>query len=155
MKRFTDTELALIKHYNLTPENIVEKMNSLNYAEVATWCMHNGFTESYDKISTGCVLEAIHNKFWANDGFDSISIEDVAAWVLTTYLTETEVMVMSGEEIIKYLQDWKYFFGFRKHEGRGELYRQLAFQVWDGDLVQDPNNDEIWYIERDKMENAI
>ena len=155
MKRFTETELAVIKQWHLTPENIVEKMNNLNYAEVASWCMHNGFPTAYDKISVGCALQSIHDKFWSDDGFDSISIEDVAAWVLTTYLTEDRVMVMSGDEIIKYLQDWKYFFGFRKHEGRGEFYRQLAFQVWDGNLVQDPNNDEIWYIERDKMEDML
>ena len=146
MKRLSTTETAVVQHYNITPENISEKMNELNYAEIATWCMHNGFTQAFDKISVACMLENIHNKFWDNDGFDCMSIEDVAGWVLTTYLTEDRVMVMSGEEIISYLQNWKYYYGFRKHEGDGELYRYIALDIWSGNLIQDPDDIDICYV---------
>lgn len=151
MRRLSDFETALVQHYNITPENISDKMQELSYADIATWSMHNGFAQVYDKISAAIALESIYKKFWDDNGFDSISIDDVAGWVLTTYLTEDQVMVMSSEEIISYLQNWKYYFGFRKREGNGEFYRRIAFDIWDGNLIQDPNDKNICYI--DKPEN--
>lgn len=147
MKRLSDFETALVKHYNITPENISDKMQELSYADVATWSMHNGFAQVYDKISAAIALESIYKKFWDEDGFDAPSLEDVAAWVLTTYLDEDTLMTMSSDEIIQYLQNWKYYAGFRKQEGNGEFYRQLAFDVWGGRLIQVDGDPEICYME--------
>lgn len=143
MKRLTEAETAVVKHFNITPENIgmVD-----NFSEIATWCMQNGYAEVYDKISAANMIERIEDIFWASDGFDVMSIEDVAAWVLITYVPE-EFPYWSSDEIINYLQKWKYYFGFRKMEGWGEVYRHDAFDVLDGVMVQDPNSEDICYVD--------
>lgn len=131
MLKFTDQELTAIRQFNLMPENIDET--------------------GYDNLPLD-LYHSIRKKFWPDDpwdGFDALSIEDVAIWVLTTYLTRVQVEKMSGVEIIEFLQDWKYYFGFRKHEGDGDLYRHLALEAFDGKLVLCDINKEIYYREVD------
>lgn len=145
MRRLTDAQTAVVKQYNLTPENIGEKRDTLDCAEISTWCRQNGYTEGDSPMAVKLMLERIDDKFWDSDGFDAVVIEDVATWVLTTYLTLPQLQAMSDEQIIEYLQNWKYFFGFRKHEGNGWRYRLAAYDAFMGLVQQDLEDEEIYY----------
>lgn len=126
MLKFTDQELDAIRQFNLTPENIDETHENLPLD----------------------LYHSIRQKFLPKDpwdGFDELSLEDVAVWVLTTYLTREQVEKMSDVEIIGFLQSWKYYFGFRKHEGQGDFYQSLALAVFDGELVLDNDGEDIYY----------
>lgn len=147
MKRLTEAETAVVKHFHITPENI---HNFTDFSGLATFCMHEGYPEAYDKISAGLMLMGIEKKFWDDEGFDALSLEDVAGWVLTTYLTKEEVITMCSDEIISKLQDWKYYCGFRKKEGWGEHYRSIALQIWDGTIIQKPDDEDIFYVEKEE-----
>lgn len=149
MKRLNELETAVVKYWHITPENIIQKSGELNYDEVVAWCKQLGYNEIKDRIDLVQLLHAIRNKFWPedpSDGFTNIELDEVGGWVLATYLKETELDTMSNEEIIKYLQSWKYYFGFRKYEGYGGYFRSIANDIFAGLLIQDPNDEEIYYI---------
>lgn len=156
MKRLTNDELAFVKAFNVKPDDWQDLQykpsRKWDYAEIATWCMHNGIAPYvHDKISAADFLKGIEDKFWDDEGFDALSLEDVAIWVLTTYYTYDQIHDMTLVQVIQALQDWKYFCGFRKIADFDAIQAlSCALGVFDGYLVQDPDSDDVFYIEKEK-----
>ena len=46
--------------------------------------------------------------------YDSISLENEAAYIFSIFFTNEELSKMNGHDALKFLQDWKYYNGFRK-----------------------------------------
>ena len=149
MKRLTDIEVKVIKHFNITATQIQmadndEWMPPLSV--VATFCMHNGYPIVYDKISAGLFLMNLGDKILEPE--DAFSREDLAVWLLTNYFTREELEHMSYEDILKFLQDWKYFNGFRKDSVYDVMvYMYNAQAVFDGLYVLDEDKEEIAFKE--------
>ena len=147
MKKLTELEYMVMKHFDIKPTDIQmanddEWMPSLS--AVATFCMHNNFHHIvYDKLSAYSFLVVLANKLC--DIEDGISLEDLAIWVLSNYLTPEELEKMSGEDVEKFLKDWKYFCGFRKCDGNGMQYKWDTFALWNGKMVLDEDSEDIYY----------
>ena len=63
------------------------------------------------------------------------------------YFTKEQLEQMSYADGIKFLQDWKYWFGYRK-QGEACAYTCIrrAILVKEGVLHLDPDDDDIWYL---------
>ena len=151
MRRLTKDETDVIKGMRIMPEDwsYSGKRRPPTAEEVAEWCAENGVRKVKGKAGAHRLLKSIEGKFFPkdpSDGFDEISLEDVATWVLTTYLKREDVEAMSEDETIEFLQDWKYHFGFRKQEGMASVYRANALELFDGRLMQARKSKEIEYV---------
>ena len=152
MKRLTNDELAFVKAFKVKPDDwqdwSFKPARAWDYTEIATWCMHNGVAPYvHDAISAADFLKGIEKKFWDEDGFDGMSLEEVSVWVFVTYYTYEEVRSMSLLQGIRALQDWKYYGGFRKVDDLDVIRAQnAALSVFEGYLIQDPDDDNVSYI---------
>lgn len=147
MKKLTELEYMVMRHFDIKPTNIQmangeEWMPSLE--EVASFCMHNNFHHIvYNKLSAYSFLVDLANKLC--DIEDGISLEDLAIWVLSNYLTPEELEKMDEKAVETFLKDWKYFCGFRKCDGNGMYYKWDTFAYWNGEKVLDPDSEDIYY----------
>ena len=156
MKRLTKDETMIVKGMNLKPENWTSDNvpSPPDEDEVFAWCEEHGVPSVKTKKDAAHIMKSIEKKFFPKnpgDGFDGISLEDIAGWVLTTYLTRDDVLNMTEREVIDFLQDWKYFFGFRKCDGMAYDYKMTAIEIFDGALVQNPKSKEIEYIDKENV----
>jgi len=148
MKKFTDLELAIIDGLHITPQSFDENKVPES-SEVAEWCMQNGFgTSVHDKLGAEEALEGIRKKMWDDFESDCISLEDTATWVLSHYFTLHQLENMKAEEAEEFLRNWKYFFGYRKCDGWGNVYISDAISVLTGDMILDETDEEYCYIDK-------
>ena len=150
MKRLTDMEIAIVDHFNLTPNKMAEGDWPI-LTDVVQFCIHEGYGGLvWDKMSAHAILLEIEKK-WLTTEDDSIALEDIATWVLSHYFSRDQLINMTGEAAERYLKEWKYFFGFRKCDGMGEVYISDAIRVLDGIEVQVDDSDEYQYIDVDYL----
>jgi len=157
-----ELELKVVDHFKLTANYFTmgeyegKRNVVLNYADIATFCMHEGYSSRvYDKLSAGALMDSICRKVCIDE--DSISSEYTAAWLLDHYFTEEQLREMKAEDAEKFLKDWKYWVGFRKCDGWGDTYINDALLVKSGDWVFHPtkiDNDEaeVWYVDKENLD---
>ena len=151
MKIWTDIETKVIDAFGIRATDIQmangdEWMPSL--AEVATFCMHEGYAPVYDKITADIFLTKIANKICEAE--DSISLEDCGIFLLSHYFTVKELESMNREQVLQFLQDWKYYYGFRKADLRdADMMRWMAISLLEGRLEQ-VGDEEYFYRERER-----
>lgn len=157
-----ELELKVVDHFKLTANYFTmgeyegKRDVVLDYADIATFCMHEGYGHRvYDKLSAGALMDEICHKICVDE--DSISSEYAAAWLLSHYFTEEQLMGMKADDAEKFLKDWKYWFGFRKCDGRGDVHINDALKVKSGDWVFHPikiegDEAEIWYVDKDNLD---
>lgn len=154
MKKLLKVEIEVLKHFDITATKIQmadgnEWMPPLD--EVATFCMHNGYSyAAYDKVTAGLLLYNLADKITEPE--DAISLEDLATWLLTNYFTRAELEEVTSEDALKFLQDWKYFGGFRKTDpDRAMVYLWNALAVFDGAYILNPDSEDIEYIRNEEL----
>ena len=150
MKRLTDNEIKFIKMTGCTAtviqcnewkRTIWKDEPSLQL--IAETCMHFGIGAVYDKISAGIFWKELTDKI-CDSNEDAISLEDLAIYLLRTFCTPDELRNMLHDQAsaLKWLQDWKYFFGFRKMDAP---YPYILAALDTEHYVLDPNSDEVYY----------
>ena len=150
MKKLLKVEYAVLRHFDIKPTDI-QMADGMDWmpplADVATFCMHEGYGyAAYDKVTAGLLLYNLAEKLCTSED-DYFAKVDLATWVLSHYFTKEELMKLSAKDCVKFLQDWKYYFGFRKmDESDAETYIYNAIQVLDGKWHLDENDEEISYV---------
>lgn len=154
MKKLTDIEIKIIKYFNITPTKIQEAVAAEwmpSLAEVVEFCKRDC-----------CTYPAVHNEIEAEyflrdlaekilEPEDCMSKVDLATWLLTNYFTRQELEDTPYEEILEFLKDWKYFFGFRKDDVHDVMtYVWDAQAVFDGAYILNPNGTDIEYIRKEE-----
>lgn len=156
MKPLTADEIQFIKETGYTPNacmqgewgrTIWHRQPTLQ--EVVEYCTHHCISSAYDKISGQIFLDDLHDKF--DFPYDSISLEDTAVYLFRIFFTTQELLDLlkapyAYESADKHyhvtasanwLQNWKYFMGFRKCYD-ADMWVEQAL---DPRYVMDINND--------------
>lgn len=76
-----------------------------------------------------------------NDDYDGISLEYVATYLFFCFFTKEELEKLTDEEATRFLQNYRYFCGFRKWDGGNLPYVNEAIEVYNGERV--------FYVEED------
>lgn len=87
-----------------------------------------------------------------NDNYDSISLEYDAVYLLYTFLTREELENMNGNEVLEWLKNFKYWFGYRKYDvDLAYMHRCEALEVYDGTReFYETDDGEVWNREIEK-----
>ena len=165
MKPLTDAEIAFIKltNYTATVWQFDEWHRTIwgyepSNHEIAELCEENSIPGVHDE-TVADFLENLHAKF--NNIEDAISAENLAVYLFRTFLTreQMERMLQAPRNAVtedgfvftesaKFLQNWKYSFGFRKVYDADNLLRMALDPHWvettdeDGDIWYDYVEDE-------------
>lgn len=99
----------------------------------------------------GVDLAAFLKKNLDQNDTDSISLEYVATYLFYTFFSEEELLNIFSEDALKWLQDYRYYLGFRKwdaddvaqgveeaveiYRGEREFYITEDNQVWNRELT--------------------
>lgn len=99
----------------------------------------------------GVDLAAFLQKNLAQNDTDSISLEYVATYLFYTFFSEEELLNIFSEDALKWLQDYRYYLGFRKwdvdyvaqeitealeiYRGEREFYTTEDNQVWNREIT--------------------
>lgn len=76
-------------------------------------------------------LNALYDKCYLDQ--DGISLEDEAPYIIYCLLTEEELDKKSDKELVEWLQDWKYYSGYRKwDEWAARIARYEAKGLYNG-----------------------
>ena len=142
MKLLNEQEIKFLKEtkYSCTVFQCDEwdRCSFKNFSEASTVA-----TNSY-----GIDLVELNKKLF--DGGDAISLEFAAGYLFYIFFTENELQHLSSDLGLKFLQDFKYFEGWRKAE---EVDAFIAIcdgiRLHQGTLVftKEFGDDEVWYVE--------
>lgn len=155
MKRLTDNELEFVKAFNVKPEDWQDydykPARMWDYELIGAWGKIHSVPGLHDARTAQVFVRGIEQKFWDPSGFDTMSLEDVGAWVLATFYAPEKFLHMPPERILEELQNWKYYGGFRKASiGEADAIRWHAWDVCCGLVKQAPDCDEIMYIDKEE-----
>ena len=136
MKRLTSLEEKVLLGMDIVP-NIWQDANLFppSTKEIVKWCAENGLGDEIKTEEEALkLLISIRDKIADPEDGDALSLEDEATWILSKSFTKERLMEMTAEEIVDWLQDWKYYFGFRKMEGWGDIYKRNAIAALEGSI---------------------
>lgn len=86
-----------------------------------------------------------------NNDFDGISLEYVATYLFYCFFTKEELEKLTDEEATKFLQDYRYYGGFRKWDGGNLPFAQEAIEIYNGERVFYLQDKNVWNIRKDEM----
>lgn len=132
MKQLTDQEIRFIKETGWSPT-----ICQMGYAECelerTAFCdldpvnaMH-AFHRKANEFSVDEYL--LYKKLTDED--DTISLEHEAVYLFYTFFNKDQLEKLTNDEALNWLQDFQYFFGYRKWE-EVLFYVQEAIDVYDG-----------------------
>ena len=90
------------------------------------------------------------NKKICNADEDAISLEFAAGYLFYIFFTKEELETMSPKDGLKFLKDFKYFFGWRKSDERDAYIAMCdAIQLHEGTMVftQEFGDGDVWYVD--------
>ena len=172
MKQLTDKEIKFVKETGFTPTVWqCSEWNRTIFTDEKFNCSGHSFKDrdeyndkwfsvasDYAKEKYGFDLTTFLNKNLGIDLNDSdgISIEFVATYLLYCFFTKEELENLSNQKALDFLQDYRYYFGFRKWYVGDMHYRMPyideAIEVYNGERVfylQDDGN--VWNTRRDEI----
>lgn len=138
MKALTDKEIQFIKETDFTPTVIqCNEWNRTPFETVED-------ASAYTLYNYGFNLVDLLDKLF--DDCDGISGEYNATYLFYTFFTKQELMELTPEKGLKWLQDFKYFCGYRKwdiefvekeinealeiYNGTREFYETESGDIW-------------------------
>lgn len=153
MKRLTEQEIKFVKETGFTPTVFqCDEYSRTNkepyyidsYAEAQNIAREDFDIDVDEFLSKNIGMEL--------DDSDSISLEFVATYLLYCFFTKEELEALTPEAALQWLQDYRYFFGFRKwdaqyamieindalmvYEGKAEFYDNTDGNVWWREIEQ-------------------
>ena len=140
MKKLTEQEISFIKDTGWTPT-----LHQMNYSENELKRTHlyqvqnipvspemiklqfESFANQY-----GFDLYDLYEKTCNLENSDSISLEYEATYLFYTFFTKEELEKLTDEEATKWIQDFKYYFGYRKWDDGNLVYVKEAIEIYEG-----------------------
>ena len=165
MKRLTPNEIRFVKETGFTPTVYQcdqyyltiftdEKLdyNSATYHKDREKYSHKWYTvvekAAKEKYDVDLDLFLSKNLNIENDDYDGISLEYVATYLFYCFFTKEELERLTDEEATKFLQDYRYYCGFRKWGGDCYPYIREAIQAHDGSIeFYDTEDGNVWWRE--------
>ena len=153
MKRLTDDEIRFVKNTGFTPTvwqcdeyyKTAFTDEALDYnAPDYSLKKRDEYSDRWYKAAYDCArfsynfdLDEFIKKNLGDDlgDYDAISLEYVATYLLYCFFSKEELEKMTDKEATKFLQDYRYYFGFRKHDSGNMQFVQEALEVYDGSRV--------------------
>ena len=139
MRRLTENEIRFIKETGITATVIQcdewGRSTCSNYADAEKLADAEYGINLQEFL---CVLADVH--------YDSISLDYDAVYLLYTFLTREELENMNDGEVLEWLRDFKYWFGYRKYNiDLAYIHRCEALEVYDGTReFYETDNGEVW-----------
>ena len=139
MRRLTENEIRFIKETGVTATVIQcdewDRSQCSNYAD-AKRLADKEYGINLDEFSN-VLLDA---------NYDSISLEYDAVYLLYTFLTREKLENMNDSEVLEWLRDFKYWFGYRKYDiDLAYMHRCEALEVYDGTReFYETDDGEVW-----------
>lgn len=142
MRQLTDNEIKFIKETHFTPtvfqcdEYVKTSFKNLAEAEKAA---KEDYAVDLTALYNACVEEC-----------DGISLEYEATYLFHTFFTRDELVNLTPEKALQFLQDFQYFFGYRKWPldfAADEV--QEAIEIYDGKREFQIIDGAIWNREKD------
>ena len=114
MRKLNDNEIRFIKETGFTPTvfqcDEYEKTNKAPY-------FIDSFSKAQDIAKDMYGIEdlgLLMNELTSPECADAISLEEDAEYLLSAFFSKDELDAMRAEDALKWLQDFKYYFGYRK-----------------------------------------
>lgn len=152
MKRLTEQEIEFIKCTGWTPtlhqmeysENELKRTRLYQSLPGSSEMMRIQFA-NFANIY-GFNLLDLYNKTCSLDSADSISLEEEAIYLFYTFFTKDELVDIDDAYALKWLKDFKYYYGFRKwSEYEAEKAVLDALEVYSGTRTfAEDDNGEIY-----------
>lgn len=143
MKKFTDAEIKFVKETKFTPT--VYQCGEYNKTPFKTFAE----AEKVAKEKYNVDLESFLDKCLDDNDSDAISLEYAATYLFYSFFTRDELMGMDIDDGLKFLQDFKYFCGFRKwDEFSTALAIDDAIRIYDGILEFYLEDGHMWNKEK-------
>lgn len=144
MKLLTANEIKFLKETGWTP----------TVAQCNEWkrCTFTEDQEEEVMKSYGIDVSAFIAKIFDTNAIDGISLEEEAAYILSVFFTWSELFqMMKDETVLKWLQDWRYFCGYRKWvEQEAYLAAGEAMDIVGGSKkVVTDGDGYIWIVDRE------
>ena len=163
MKQLTKQEINFVKETGFTPtvfqcdeyhrtiftNERVSRKNRQAYSE-----QYYKLAADYAKLQYNIDLDVFINKNIGEklDDSDVISLEYVATYLFYCFFTKDELEKLTDKDATEFLQDYRYFSGFRKWYDGNLIYVNEAIEVYNGERVfylQDDGN--VWHIRKDEL----
>ena len=148
MKKLTDKEIKFMKETGWTPTLL-----QMNYSEpelertkFAGMTREDGAKAFHKEIKNyGINIHKLYKKTCNLDNYDGISLEYEATYLLYTFFTKEELAKLSPLTALKWLQDFKYYCGYRKWDERlAEIEIQEALEIYNGHREFYEQDGEMW-----------
>lgn len=146
MKKLTSNEVEFIKKTGFTPT--VYQCDEWNRTNKAPYYI-DSFAEAQNIAREDFDIDLIKllDKIINIDNCDGISLEYEATYLFYTFFTKDELLDMDTSWALKWLQDFKYYHGYRKWDEQFvECEIQEALEVYGGsrEFYEWPNDGEVW-----------
>lgn len=153
MKKLTEQEIDFIKNTGWTPT-----LHQMGYSEnelkrTRLYQVQNTPTSpktmqlQFESLANqyGLNMHDLYEKTCNLENSDGISLEYEATYLLHTFFTPEELLEMDSAWALKWLQDFKYFLGFRKWDERDvEVCIQEALSIYAGTREFYEQDGEMW-----------
>jgi len=148
MKKLTNQEIKFIKETGWTPTLVqmsysTQELNKTPYKGFDPEDAANKYFELAEKF--GVDLNNLYNKACNSANSDNISLEFDATYLFYTFFTPDELLDLDTQWALQWLQDFKYFFGYRKwDEQYVEIEIQEALEIYGGSREFYEQDGEMW-----------
>lgn len=101
-------------------------------------------------------IHILYDKICNLNNSDAISLDNDATYLLYLFFTKEELKKMDPEFAIKWLQDFKYFLGYRKYDKNDIIHNITdAIQIHDKTRVLYlEDNDQVWNISKEESPDS-
>lgn len=163
MRLLTDNEIKCLKETRITPTVIqcnewertifADKLKEIEEYTTKTEAKNaiRDDVDDYVKEHYGIDLHNFYGDLVKD--YDGISLEEEAPYIIYCLLTEEELDKKTDKELLEWLQDWKYFLGYRKadeydakiarHEAKGLFNGAREIRTYnDGSIYVTPLDNE-------------
>lgn len=139
MRRLTENEIRFIKETGVTPTVIQ------CYEWDRSKCSNYGDAKELAYTKYGVDLQKLLNDL-VDIEYDSISLEYDATYLLYTFLTREELENMSDDKILEWLQNFRYWYGYRKYDvSLANINRYEALEIYNGTRkFYETDDGEVW-----------
>lgn len=144
MKKLTEQEINFIKNTGWTPT--VHQCNEYKRTNKAPYYI-DSFAEAQNIAREDFNIDLIelYNKTCSENNCDGISLEYEATYLLYTFFTPEELLELDNSWALNWLQDFKYYMGFRKwDESDVEVCIQEALSIYAGTREFYEQDGEMW-----------
>lgn len=148
MKKLTSQEIKFIKETGWTPTLVqmsysAQELNRTPYAKLKPEKAEEKYFDLADHY--GVNLSKLYTKACNLTNSDSISLEFDATYLFYTFFTVEELKNLSTKDGLDWLQNFKYYFGYRKwDEQYVEIEIQEALDIYGGSREFYLQDGEVW-----------